>query len=264
MTSESPQIAVRRFVSLDSTSLEARRAIEARSGVDLPTLVVAETQTGGRGRMGRSWASPKGGLWCTLLWPLPHNREDILAGLGLRIGLATVRAVNDELDALGSTPSARLKWPNDVLLNRGKVAGALTEIVHRERCAFALIGVGINANNPPPTLTEPANHPPTSLNAETGRNAELRRLESRLIARLIDAMRGSGVTESDLADARAILHGVGEQIEARHAAGPPIQGVLVGLDKDGCAVIRVGDAEIVAPNATEIIHLDPGSETDQA
>lgn len=252
-----PSSAIRtvRFDRIDSTSLEARRRLSSGEIPAEPVLLVADVQTGGKGRRGRSWESPEGGLWCSLLAPIA---PDSLEGLGLRVGVAMTLAINSELEALGSAIRATLKWPNDALLGRAKAAGALTEILRTRGAAHAIVGVGINANNTPPTLAEPARHPPTSIREACGRPCDLRRLEASLATLLLDALAPPGLSARDVARARQLLHGVGEPIQTR---SPSIRGTLVGIDDLGRAIIRTPEGVEALASADEIIHPDASDES---
>ncbi len=113
---------------------------EAEAG----TLVIADRQTAGRGRLGRRWASPAGGLWFSLvLRPrIPPDRAP---------ALALVAALDwAEVLALRGVP-ARVKWPNDVWAEGRKIAGILTEMsAEADRVHWLVLGVGVNVNNRPP------------------------------------------------------------------------------------------------------------------
>src|SRR5262249_51148011 len=126
--------------SLDSTQ---RRATElARDGAEEGTTVIAETQTAGRGRLGRRWHSPPGlNVYASVILrpALPPSEVPQVA---LVAGLATARAV-----AAATGLDARVKWPNDVLLDGRKVAGILTEMeAELERVRFVIVGIGVNVN----------------------------------------------------------------------------------------------------------------------
>lgn len=136
-------IPTHRLSETASTSLDARERI---GSAESSFWVVAETQTAGRGREGRAWASPAGGLWATLAWPLSVSPDGVLDGLGQRIGVALTESVRT------FCPRARLKHPNDVLIDGAKVAGVLTEIVD----GWALVGCGVNVANEAPVLDPPA------------------------------------------------------------------------------------------------------------
>lgn len=128
------------LAEVDSTNAEALRHLAANK-VDEPLLFVAEQQAAGRGRRGRSWVSPYGvNLYFSLLLPVADSSR--LEGLSLLVGLAVRRG----LVACGY-PDVELKWPNDLLLSGGKVAGILLELAGdpADSC-HVVVGVGINVN----------------------------------------------------------------------------------------------------------------------
>ena len=113
----------------------------AREGAAEGTVVIAESMTSGRGRLGKKWVAGEGGLWITVLLRPPALMN--LQLLSLCAGIAVARAVND-LYAV----SARLKWPNDVIVNGRKLCGILIEgRAEADRVHYILVGLGINVNN---------------------------------------------------------------------------------------------------------------------
>ncbi len=125
-----------------STMDEARSLAERGSAGG--TVLVAERQTGGRGRNGRGWSSGAGGIYATFLYRLPFA-----AALIPRLTLAAAAAVAGCLERLYGL-HASLKWPNDVLLDGRKVAGILTEAATQgDRLRWFAVGVGINVDNTP-------------------------------------------------------------------------------------------------------------------
>jgi BirA family transcriptional regulator, biotin operon repressor / biotin---[acetyl-CoA-carboxylase] ligase len=128
------------FDSLDSTSNYARKI--ASEGCENGTVVAAETQTRGRGRMGREWASTPGkGIWLSVVLKPSAAPEEVLA-ITLAAAVSVVSAIKK---ATGI--EAGIKWPNDIILSGRKVCGILTEMVSEaERVDFIVIGIGINVN----------------------------------------------------------------------------------------------------------------------
>ncbi|PQO24519.1 biotin--[acetyl-CoA-carboxylase] ligase [Rhodobacteraceae bacterium WD3A24] len=144
------------LAEVDSTNAEAARRADS---IDLPAWFLGLRQTGGRGRRGRPWADPEGNFAATLLMA-PEGPAEQAA---LRSFVAAL-ALFDAFAAVTGRPGAfALKWPNDVLVNGGKVAGILLEGI-RDRLA---IGVGVNLLNAPPADPDAA-APPTSLLSATG------------------------------------------------------------------------------------------------
>ena len=127
------------FDAVESTNSEAKRL--ARAGATEGTLVAADAQTKGRGRLGRPWVSPPGeGLYMSLILR-PDCPPDWLPRLTLTAGVAAASAIRQ----MGIKP--QLKWPNDILLLQRKVGGILTEAVFdRKRVDFAILGIGVNVN----------------------------------------------------------------------------------------------------------------------
>lgn len=131
--------------SVDSTNEHAKRLVKEGSKVN---LVVSEEQTYGRGRRGRQWLSPYGcNLYLSLVWPVTEGMRQ-LEGLSLAVGLAVLRAIT----AFG-VEKAGLKWPNDVLVGKEKIAGILLELVgDLADQSSVIIGIGINVNMQKTTL----------------------------------------------------------------------------------------------------------------
>jgi len=163
------------FPATSSTNDRAKEL--ALSGAPEGTVVVAEQQTGGRGRRGRWWYSPPGGLWFSLLLR-PRVSPAEVQTLPLFLALAVVRGVEGYLGL-----RLDLKWPNDILLGGRKVGGILTEIgAETEQVHYVVAGIGLNVNFTtfPPELEATA----TSLRAGSG--SEICR--ARLLGGLLEAV----------------------------------------------------------------------------
>jgi BirA family transcriptional regulator, biotin operon repressor / biotin---[acetyl-CoA-carboxylase] ligase len=155
------------LATVDSTQAEALRRCEVQGA---PLWVLAGEQTAGRGRRARPWASPRGNFHASLVLR-PSEAAEVVA---LRSFVAAL-ALRDSFVALTGLPQAfALKWPNDVLLNGGKVAGILLEAASATTGAKGAIGtlcIGIGVNliaAPDPALLEDGALRPVSLLAETG------------------------------------------------------------------------------------------------
>lgn len=151
------------LAEIDSTNAEAARIAKSLSG---PEWILALNQTAARGRRGRAWEFPKGNFAGTLVLQ-PNETPDIVA---LRSFVASL-ALYEAFIAIGVQPQAlALKWPNDVLLNGGKVAGILLESIGGGAGVSHLaIGIGVNlADAPKPSQVETQALRPVSLVSETG------------------------------------------------------------------------------------------------
>jgi BirA family biotin operon repressor/biotin-[acetyl-CoA-carboxylase] ligase len=150
--------AIYHYETIPSTN---DRAYElAEDGAAEGTIVVAESQTKGKGRIGRSWVSPKGGGVYMSIVLRPDIETNEIPTLTLITALSMVRAIKETCSLSGL-----IKWPNDILINDKKVCGILTEIkAQPDRVDFMVLGIGINVN------TAGGKLPPegTSLKAEKG------------------------------------------------------------------------------------------------
>jgi BirA family transcriptional regulator, biotin operon repressor / biotin---[acetyl-CoA-carboxylase] ligase len=130
-----PDFTVEVLPEIDSTNSELMR--RARAGQLQPTLLVAETQTAGRGRMGRSWAAaPGASLTCSLGAAL---QPQDWSGLSLAVGVALAESLHGEI---------ALKWPNDLWLRGRKLGGILVETASVADARYAVIGMGLNIEPP--------------------------------------------------------------------------------------------------------------------
>lgn len=163
---------------LDSTSRLAREL--AAQGVPEGTLVVAEEQTGGRGRLGRGWFSPYGkGIWCSVilypsLSPLDAPPLTMLAAVAVAEALHQATGLK-----------AGIKWPNDLLLANKKICGILTELfAEMEKVNHLIIGIGVNVNIAPEEFPPELRETATSVLAETKRRVSRVNLLQELLAKL--------------------------------------------------------------------------------
>jgi len=117
----------------------------AESGVPEGLVVIAEEMYSGRGRLGRKWYAPKGGLWISIL--LRPKRIESLQLMSLATGVAVVKAIEKLLNV-----ELRLKWPNDVIYMDRKLAGILVEAgVEVDTIHYVIVGIGVNVNNELPS-----------------------------------------------------------------------------------------------------------------
>lgn len=149
------------FGVVETTNIEANRL--AREGTPEGTLVVADGQTKGRGRLKRSWASPPGtGLYLSIVLR-PTCAPNCFPALTLTAGVATASAIQQ----MGLVP--QLKWPNDILISGKKVGGILTEAVfHKKDIDFAILGIGINVNTSKEAFPDSFRNQATSLRLGLG------------------------------------------------------------------------------------------------
>lgn len=158
------------YPTLSSTTEPARE--EAQKGCEEGTLVVAEEQTGGRGRLGRVWYSPphRGILFSLILRPRVNPAE--VSRVTMIASVAFAKAINKETGA-----EAAIKWPNDLLVQRKKVCGILADLnAEMDRVNYLILSAGINANHEPEYFPAELKDTASSLKIETGRKVDRVRL----------------------------------------------------------------------------------------
>ena len=224
---------VETLATIDSTNTEAKR--RACDGFRGPLWIHAEVQSGGIGRGGRDWYSPKGNLFATLLMPL--NGEMRNAAL---MSFVACLAVADTLDAYAPTSRVSLKWPNDALLDGKKVAGVLLEAGGEPDERWLSIGVGINLLHKP---TE-ARWPPIALADVSLPPSPVVALET--LAKSFDVWQKrfekSGFLPIREAWLSRAAH-IGERIEARMPNKTHI-GVFEGIGEDGTLLLAAEEGDI--------------------
>jgi BirA family biotin operon repressor/biotin-[acetyl-CoA-carboxylase] ligase len=230
---------------IDSTNAEGFRRASALAG---PTWVLAGVQTVGRGRRARPWSSPQGNFHGTLVLKPAEPPETV----ALR-SFAAALALRDALVALTGLPASfMLKWPNDVLLNGGKLAGILLESAGLNGPDPVLcIGVGVNLiAAPDPSQVEPDAATPVSLLHETG----LRVTPQAFLDALAPAYAAWEATfrADGFAPLRTawLAHAarLGEQIRAR-TGDKTREGVFETIDSAGNLILRMAQGTVAIPAA---------------
>jgi BirA family biotin operon repressor/biotin-[acetyl-CoA-carboxylase] ligase len=220
--------------SVDSTNEEAKRL--ARAGADDGTLVWAKSQTQGRGRSGRSWESPQGNLYLSLVLR-PECAPAEAAQLSFVAALGAGSALGEVLPPL---IPVEFKWPNDILVNRRKAAGILleTESSGRDRLDWLVLGLGINVAACPAQTAFPA----TSLHEEGGSEVTVEMvLEAfaRHFLAWVNRWLDDGFEPVRLAW-RSQARGRGEPIRVRLPNGE-IDGIFEDIDGRGALLLRRPD-----------------------
>jgi BirA family biotin operon repressor/biotin-[acetyl-CoA-carboxylase] ligase len=217
---------VRYFDSIGSTNNEA--LAWATGGARDLSLVIADEQTEGRGRLDRKWFTPKGTALAMSLILRPTDGEK--SHLTRIVGLAAL-AVADALRTRSLV--SQIKWPNDVLLNGRKVAGILVESVWSgEEVDGLVIGIGVNVLKEAVPSAEFLQFPATSLEESLGPLVEREKLLHDILAGLI-ALRPHLGSDSFIASWERALAYRGEEIQVEQGDDSPVTGKLLGLESDG-------------------------------
>ena len=238
---------------IDSTNLFARRLAE--EGAPEGEIVFAEEQTQGRGRLGRSWFSPRhSNLYFSLILrpafaPAQASQITLMAGVALAESLEAV---------LGEAPE--IKWPNDILVAGKKLAGILTESVcEGTRIRFVIVGMGVNVNLPLASLPEPLRERATSLLEKTGRRWERTKLAGLLIQGLERCYKD--LTEKGFREMAArwerYFRRKGRDVEVR-MLNQVIRGTAMGIDAEGALIVRDQGGAIQRVLAGDVLPITQG------
>jgi BirA family biotin operon repressor/biotin-[acetyl-CoA-carboxylase] ligase len=247
-----------------------------RDGAPHGAVVIAERQTAGRGRLGRAWASPLGGLWLTVI--LRPQWDVAVAGLlGLAVGLAAAEAVEKETGA-----RIQLRWPNDLMVGgtstapvsrpvgtpppcplpaRGeggarKVGGVLVETELAGRTvAVALVSLGLNVNFRRAELPAEVQATATTLLEATGREHSLPVLAARFLETLEGAL---GAVTDDPQALQTLWRGrdalLGKQVSVV-TAGKTLAGRAAGIDQEGRLLLATGVLGRIAVATGEVVSV---------
>jgi BirA family biotin operon repressor/biotin-[acetyl-CoA-carboxylase] ligase len=217
------------FRELTST-LDAIHDLGAQ-GAPEGTTVIADQQTAGRGRDGRTWHSPEGGVWLAMLLRPPPGRVE-LGAASIRAGLA----LGDAVDALLGAPAVRLKWPNDVLLDDRKLAGVLCEGRWQgERMQWLAVGAGVNVCNAIPAAVA------RRAIALQERCPGVRRID--LLDRLVPALARIAGRSPTLSEPECAAFAARDWLRGRQIRSP-LAGRAGGVRPDGALLVDLGAGTI--------------------
>ncbi len=235
------KLLIERLNTVTSTQDRAREMAEA--GAPEGTVVVARVQERGRGRLGRRWLSPSGGLWFSIILR-PAISPARTTGLTLLAAVSVTEAVHQ---TTGIT--AGIKWPNDVLVNGKKLGGILTEmLVEMNTVRHVILGVGLNVNVDTSHFPIDLLMPVTSLMEETGREIDL----DEMLRHCLDCLaRDYGLFPDSFNDVLSRWKELSVVIGRRVTVSQPgqvIAGIAVDVDNSGALLVTDDDGQ------THLVH----------
>ena len=218
---------------IDSTNREA--VALAHAGVEHGTVVVAESQTEGRGRLSRQWFSPPGvNLYCSIVIRKPIGNDRLTEWLSW-LPLMTALAAAESIELVASANVA-VKWPNDLLLGERKVGGILCESgTGTQSEPFQVIGIGLNVNGDRNDFPEGLRETATTIYQETGRYVERNRLLTQLLYELeacVEEFESRGSERIALAY-RQRCSTIGKTVKATLTDGKEFVGLAETIEQDG-------------------------------
>jgi BirA family biotin operon repressor/biotin-[acetyl-CoA-carboxylase] ligase len=245
-----PGWEIRRFASIDSTNRYLMD--EARAGAPERLVAVADHQTAGRGRLGRTWEAAPGSALLVSVLLRPASPSDRLSVVAMAAGLALADAV---AEAAGVT--AGLKWPNDLVVGDRKLAGLLAEVdLAGGRATAVVVGAGCNVSAAaiPPTLAASA----TACEVEAGRPVDR---EALLTAYLdgLDRWLADLPSVPDAARRRSAT--LGRSVRVDLGAGRVVEGRAVALTDVGALTVRDADGADVTVSVGDVVHLRAAPDT---
>ncbi len=202
----------------------------ARNGCPDFTVITTDHQSKGRGRLGRTWISDPGGLYCTIV-----VRPLLTPSLGFRVNFAAsvilARLLRDRFDL-----PACVKWPNDILINGRKISGMLSEMeLEGERISFINIGIGVNINNDP-SLQEPQ---ATSIRKELGKPVPRKEILSDFLDAFEQKVRDNDLT-GIIDEWKSITMTIGTPVRIV-TTDREYSGVAVDVDQNGALILESPD-----------------------
>jgi BirA family biotin operon repressor/biotin-[acetyl-CoA-carboxylase] ligase len=226
-----PQTNIHYFATLGSTMPEAHRL--AVAGATHGTIVLADEQTAGLGRLGRNWISePEVGIYCSILLRLNLSPAQVPIANFLP-ALAVVETIQS-----CTSLTCDLRWPNDVLVRDRKICGILAQMA--DDCVIAGIGINVNQTGFEAGLRTPA----TSLQIETGHPHEREPLVATLLDQtqnFSDLLDHSGCSAILRAFSQASSYTFGRRVTVEETG---TRGVTAGLDDGGFLLLRTNDGKI--------------------
>ncbi len=222
-----------KYEQIDSTMNVAKKLIMdglAQHG----DVLVADIQTGGRGRRGRAWASPAGGLWSSFIL-CPEVEADSLPLLTLQAAVAVTKAIREQTSLL-----ATIKWPNDIQIHGRKVCGIALDLVRTGNKNFIVLGIGINTNLALTQLEAEVRRIATTLLEEVGSEIDSNLLLLGIVEHLVEGLAElKNGSECLLASWRDLNNTLGKAVRVVPADGSePYQGRALAIAKDGSLIVE--------------------------
>ena len=236
---------------IGSTNDEARRL--AGAGAPEGTLVIADHQTRGRGRLDRSWTAPATSSLLMSIVFRPEFAAHQVQRLTMSCGLAVADAIE-----LQTGLCAGLKWPNDIVIGGAKAGGMLTEVgVEGTEVEFAVVGIGLNVNLDPALLPRDLPMPATSLGHELGTEVDRLPLLWTLLQRIEERYLALKAGQSPHVEWAGRLVTLGKPVTV-NASGAAVDGTAEGVDADGALLVRLADGSLQKVLAGDISARDLG------
>jgi BirA family biotin operon repressor/biotin-[acetyl-CoA-carboxylase] ligase len=230
------------FPELKSTNIMAKeKTLHRAEGIDEGTLIIAERQSAGKGRLGREWFSPAGGIWLSVIL-YPQLLPSYISRITLMTAVAVVKAIK-----LCTQIESQIKWPNDILINEKKVCGILTEMsAELDMINWVVVGIGINANIDHQDFPEDIKENTISLKETSGKEISRVKLVQTFLQEFEKYYKILKRREffSILKEWKLYSYTLGRKIRV-DIGGKIITGEAVDINEEGALILKKGDGELV-------------------
>jgi len=229
------------FSELESTNIIAKeKALHRTEAIDEVTIIIAEKQSAGKGRLGREWFSPAGGIWLSIIL-YPQLPPFSISRITLMTAVAVVKAIK-----MCTQIEPQIKWPNDILINEKKVCGILTEMsAELDIINWVVVGIGINVNIDHQKFPEDIQANTISLKEVSGKEVLRVKLAQTFLQefeKYYDKLKRKEFS-SILKEWKLYSHTLGRKIRV-DMGERIITGEAVDINKSGALILKKEDGEL--------------------
>jgi BirA family biotin operon repressor/biotin-[acetyl-CoA-carboxylase] ligase len=230
------------FPELKSTNIIAKeKALHGAEGINEGTLIIAERQSAGKGRLGREWFSPAGGIWFSIIL-YPQLSPSYISRITLMTAVAAVKAIK-----ICTQIKSQIKWPNDILINEKKVCGILTEMsAELDIINWVVVGIGINVNIKQQEFPEDIREKTTSLKEVLGKKVlrvKLVRVFLQEFEKYYEILKRREFSFI-LKEWKLYSHTLGKKIRV-DMGERIISGEAVDINEEGVLILKKEDGELI-------------------
>ncbi len=230
------------FPELKSTNIIAKeKALHRAEGIDEGTLIIAERQSAGKGRLGREWFSPAGGIWLSIIL-YPQLSPSYISRITLMTAVAVVKAIK-----VCTRIESQIKWPNDILIDEKKVCGILTEMsAELDMINWVVVGIGINVNIDIRDFPEDIQENTISLKEISGKEISRVKLVQTFLQEFEKYYESLKRREfsSILKEWKLYSHTLGKKVRV-DIGEKIITGEVIDINESGALILKKEDGELV-------------------
>lgn len=229
------------FPELKSTNIIAKeKALHRSEGINEGTVIIAERQSAGKGRLGRKWFSPAGGIWLSIIL-YPQLSPSYISRITLMTAVVAVKAIK-----ICTQIKSQIKWPNDILINEKKVCGILTEMsAELDIINWVVVGIGVNVNIKQQEFPEDIRERTTSLKEVLGKKVLRVKLVQFFLQeyeKYYESLKRREFS-SILKDCKLYSHTLGKKIRV-DMGERIITGEAVDINEEGALILKKEDGEL--------------------